>query len=85
MDYTIFCRFREVKESAIARGGMLGSESRGKAMAEPQERIVLEVSAYMTRNVTTLRNDSHLLDAALMIRRSWFASWRKLWPSDLVR
>ena len=31
---------------------------------------MLEVSAYMTRNVTTLRNDSHLLDAALLIRRT---------------
>ena len=31
---------------------------------------MLEVSAYMTRNVTTLRDDVHLLEAALMIRRT---------------
>jgi acetoin utilization protein AcuB len=39
-------------------------------MVEPTGGVVLEVSAYMTRNVTTLRNDAHLLDAALMIRRT---------------
>ena len=39
-------------------------------MPQPGGNIVLEVSAYMTRNVTTLRNDSHLLDAALLIRRT---------------
>src|SRR5262250_3214417 len=31
---------------------------------------MLEVAAYMTRNVTTLRDDVHLLEAALMIRRT---------------
>src|SRR5882724_9285409 len=39
-------------------------------MGDPRGGVVLEVSAYMTRNVTTLRNDSHLLDAALLIRRT---------------
>ena len=51
---------------------MLGSNfcQQDGLMGDPSGGIVLEVSAYMTRNVTTLRNDSHLLDAALMIRRT---------------
>src|SRR4051794_40013706 len=39
-------------------------------LGDCKPEVVLEVSAYMTRNVTTLRNDCHLLDAALMIRRT---------------
>ena len=39
-------------------------------MGDSMGGVVLEVSAYMTRNVTTLRNDAHLLDAALLIRRT---------------
>src|SRR5947209_11678789 len=70
MDYTIFERQRQCKESALARGDMLGTNQGEPLMGDPQGSIVLEVSAYMTRNVTTLRNDCHLLDAALMIRRT---------------
>ena len=52
---------------------MLGSDltrEQDGMMVDPTGGVVLEVSAYMTRNVTTLRNDTHLLDAALMIRRT---------------
>src|SRR5436305_15127619 len=45
------------------------SQSR-RIMGQPGGSIVLEVSAYMTSNVTTVRNHSHLLDAALLIRRT---------------
>src|SRR6476646_4632887 len=59
-------------ESRVATDGMLSSISADKKgiMGQAGGNIVLEVSAYMTRNVTTLRNDSHLLDAALLIRRT---------------
>jgi CBS domain-containing protein len=72
LDYTIKFDCREIGESRVALWWYAWQQSHREQEGSMGEAggIVLEVSAYMTRNVTTLRNDCHLLDAALMIRRT---------------